>query len=72
MANPILESMLNQSQQNSQPANPFEMLMKQSPYYNEVMAYVRQNGGSTKAAFYNMCQQRGFDPNQIISMMQQK
>ena len=35
----------------------------------EVMKVVDQNGGNAKAAFYNMAQQKGKDPNEILEQL---
>ena len=72
MANPIRDPMYSQQNRQSKPLNPIEMMIEQNPHYQEVMAYIQCNGGSAKSAFYSLCQERGFDPNQIISSLQHK
>lgn len=68
MANPILE-LLNR--QNSR-QNPLEMMLRQNPNYQNVMSYAQQNGGTYKDAFFNLCRQKGVNPNQIIDALQNK
>ena len=40
-----------------------------NPQLQQVMQVVQQNGGNAKAAFYQMAQQRGVDPNTILSQL---
>lgn len=41
-----------------------------NPQMSQVMQVIQQNGGNAKQAFYNMCQQRGIDPNVILGQLQ--
>lgn len=40
-----------------------------NPQMQQVMQIIQQNGGNAKAAFYNMAQQRGVDPNEILNQL---
>lgn len=40
-----------------------------NPQMQQVLQVVQQNGGDAKAAFYNMAQQRGVDPNMILQQL---
>lgn len=41
-----------------------------NPQMQQVMQVIQQNGGDAKAAFYNMAQQRGVDPNEVLKQLQ--
>ena len=52
--------------------NPQAMLMQMmqnSPQMGQVMQLVNQSGGDPKKAFYDVCQQKGVDPNEILGML---
>lgn len=52
--------------------NPQMMLnqmMMRNPQYNQVMEYIKQNGGDPKTAFYKMAQEKGVDPNEILRQL---
>lgn len=82
--NPMLQS-LNQSRlsQNLTPiknmmsmiknaGNPQMMLqqmMSQNPQIQQVMQYVKDNGGSAKTAFYKLAEQKGVNPEEILQML---
>ena len=79
--NPIV-AMLNQKNQTVNPfvqafqsvsksQNPEQALaqyIQNSPQGQEVMSYIQNNGGNAKNAFYNLAQQKGIDPESILSM----
>ena len=44
------------------------MLMN-NPQYKQVMNYINQNGGDPKAAFYKMAEEKGVNPDDIISQL---
>lgn len=60
MANPILE-MLDRRNQVKTNSNPLQQ---------QVANYVNQHGGDPKSAFYNACQERGINPNDILRLIQ--
>lgn len=41
-----------------------------NPQMQQVMQVIQKNGGDAKAAFYNMAQQRGVDPNEVLKQLQ--
>ena len=49
------------------PVNWLKSQLANTPELQEVMKIVEQNGGDAKAAFYNECQARGKDPNEILN-----
>lgn len=53
--------------------NPQQMLMNmanQNPQMRQVMNLIQNSNKSPKDLFYEMAQQKGIDPNQIINMLQ--
>lgn len=40
-----------------------------NPNYQQAQQLIQQNGGDAKAAFYNLAQQMGVDPEQILSQL---
>lgn len=51
------------------PQAMMSQLMQNNPQYSQVMKIIQENGGDAKAAFYNLAQQQGVDPNQILNML---
>ena len=52
--------------------NPQQLLMNmmnQNPQLKQVMDLVKNSNKSPKDLFYEMAQQRGVDPNEIINML---
>lgn len=47
--------------------NP-EAMIKQMPQYKEIEKLIDQNGGDAKSAFYNLANQMGIDPDEIINL----
>ena len=65
MANPILEML---DRRNQQITNPQQSLAS-NPAYQNAVSYVNQHGGDPKTAFYNLCQERGVNPNEILKLI---
>lgn len=61
MGNPILEQLDRRNLQRQNNSNP---------RLQQVQNYVNQHGGDPKAAFYNACQERGINPNDILKFLQ--
>ena len=72
MTNPIL-SMLNQQpnpiQALNNPKQTINQYMQNSHEYQQVMAYIQQNGGDAKNAFYQLAREKGVDPESILAML---
>lgn len=60
MANPILEQLDRRNLQRQNNSNP---------RLQQVQNYVNQHGGDPKTAFYNLCQERGVNPNEILNLI---
>lgn len=60
MGNPILEQLDRRNQQSLNSSNP---------RLQQVQNYVNQHGGDPKTAFYNACQERRVNPNDILRLI---
>ena len=80
MINPILQMLGNnntntfvkafQTMRNAKnPMDAMTQYIQNSPEGQQAMAYVQQNGGSAKDAFYRLAQQQGVDPESILAML---
>lgn len=61
--------LINQIRKADNPQSMFNSLMSTNPQIQSVMSYVNQNGGDAKQAFYALAQQRGVDPQSILSQL---
>jgi len=48
--------------------SPQEILAK-NPVYQNTVNYINTHGGDAKSAFYNACQERGVNPNDILNAL---
>jgi len=46
-----------------------QQMMQNNPQYQQVMQLVNQAGGDPQKAFYQMAQQMGVNPDEILSML---
>ena len=60
---------LSQIQQAVQLAKGNPLALMQGPQYQQAMNLIQQAGGDARAAFYNLAQQKGVDPEQLLSML---
>ena len=67
---PSLFDMYNQVRHSQNPEQAMQVLFANDPQYQNVMNYIKRNGGDAKSAFYNMAAQMGVDPNSILSRLQ--
>ena len=44
-------------------------MLQNNPMYSQVQQIIQQNGGDPKTAFYNLCNQMGVDPNEILNQL---
>ena len=51
------------------PQAMMSQMMQNNPHYNQAMQIIQQNGGDAKAAFYNLAEQNGVNPDDILSML---
>ena len=62
-----VQDMMRTVQMAGNPQAALSQLVLQNPQMAEVAKYIQQNGGDAKAAFYKAAQERGVDPNSILS-----
>lgn len=80
MANPILQSLLNsklaplrqmmsavKTAQN--PALALQQMAGNNPHIQQALQLVQQSGGNAQAAFEKLAREKGLDPQQILSML---
>lgn len=65
-----VRGMLNAIRSAGNPQMMLNQLASQNPMLSQALQYVRQNGGNAQAAFYKLAQERGVDPNTILSQLQ--
>ena len=51
------------------PALALQQMASQNPQLQQALQLVQQSGGDPKAAFNKLCQERGIDPQQVLSML---
>ena len=49
--------------------NPMQQLFANNPNYAQAQQLIQQSGGDAKKAFYDLAQQMGVDPEQILSQL---
>ena len=64
-----VQDMMRMVQMAGNPQAALSQLVSQNPQMAEVAKYIQQNGGDAKAAFYKAAQERGIDPNSILSQL---
>ena len=73
--NPMLAQMrmqpIKQAMQmlRSDPRAMLEQLAQRNPNYQQAMQLIQQNGGDARKAFYDLANQKGVDPNEILNML---
>lgn len=50
-------------------SNPMAMIQNMAAQNPQVQQAIRMAGGDPKAAFYNLAQQQGINPDEIINML---
>ena len=77
MANPMMAALMSQKLGPAKQAmgmmrNPSMMLNQMfanNPNYAQAQQLIQQSGGDAKKAFYDLAQQMGVDPEQILSQL---
>lgn len=62
-------SLINQVRSSSNPNAAMQTIVNNNPMFQNIMNYIKQNGGDAKTAFYNMAAQKGIDPNSILNQL---
>ena len=80
--NPILNQLMGGMMQNNpimqlyrtitaaqNPNATMQQMAQSNPQLKQTLDFVNQNGGNAKELFYKMAQQKGIDPNTILSQL---
>ena len=69
MINPYVTQILNFYKTALNPQDALSRMMNNNPMMKQAMDYINANGGDAKSAFYKMAQERGVDPEEILSQL---
>ena len=72
VTNPNIEKirqMMNQIRYAQNPKMAFESMIQSNPQVQNVMNIIRQNGGDPKTAFYNLANEKGVNPEEILNLL---
>ena len=61
--------LINMLRGTSDPMATLKSMSQNNSYIKQAFDYVDQNGGDIQSAFYKLAEQRGVDPNQIMSLL---
>lgn len=64
-----IKNMMGAIASSGNPQMLLNQIASQNPMLSQVMQIVQQNGGDARAAFYKLAQERGIDPNSILSQI---
>ena len=69
MLNPYITQMMNFYKTAKNPQDTLMRMMNSNPRMKQVMDYINANGGDAKTAFYKMAEEKGVDPEEILSQL---
>lgn len=69
MMNPNLRQMFQTIKSAQNPQAMLNQMMQNNPQYNQVMSYIQQSGGDPRQAFYKMAEEKGINPEEILSQL---
>ena len=70
MANNPLMKMLNMAKNGGNPQQLLNQMLQQNPQMKQAMPFVQgKSPEQLKQTFYNMCKERGVDPQQVAQSM---
>ena len=64
-----LKNVINNIRMAKNPEAMFEQMMSQNPNMRQALEYVKQNGGDSKQALYQMMNEQGLNPDEIIKQL---
>ena len=64
-----IKNMMNMVRSAGNPQAMLQSMVQNNPQMQQVMNIVNQAGGDPKTAFYKMAEEKGVDPEQILSML---
>jgi len=60
---------MNMAKSAQNPQAFLQSIAQNNPQMKQVMSIVEQSGGDPKDAFYKMAEEKGVDPEQVLSML---
>ena len=64
-----IKQMMNMVRSAGNPQAMLQSMVQNNPQMKQVMDIVNQSGGDPKAAFYKMAEEKGVNPDQVLSML---
>ena len=64
-----IKNVINTIRSARNPQAMLSQMAQNNPQVQQVMNIVNQNGGDPQRAFYQLAQQKGIDPNEILKML---
>ena len=64
-----MKQMFNTVRTAANPNAMMEQMLSSNPNYARAQELIRQNGGNAQQAFYNLANQYGVDPNEILNSL---
>ena len=64
-----IKQMMGLVNSSGNPQMMLNQMLTGNPQFKQVMDLINQSGGDPKKAFYALAEQRGVDPNDILSML---
>lgn len=64
-----IKNMMNMVKSAGNPQAMMQSMIQNNPQMKQVMDIVNNSGGDPKAAFYKMAEEKGVDPEEILSML---
>ena len=64
-----IKQMMNTVNTATNPQSAIQNMMGNNPQLKQVMDLVQKSGGDPKKAFYQMAEQQGVDPNEVLNLL---
>ena len=64
-----IRQMINTVKAARNPQAMMNQLAQNNPQIRQIMSLVNQNGGDPKKAFYQLAQQKGVNPDEVLNML---
>ena len=64
-----IAQMMNMLKNAKNPQVMLNQMCMKNPQMKQVMDYISQNGGDAKAAFYKLADEKGVNPDDILSQL---
>ena len=71
-SNPMMsqiKQMMGMINSSGNPQAMMHQMLTSNPKFKQVMDLINQSGGDPRKSFYALAEQKGVDPNDILSMM---